>query len=157
MVAWSEPTSYHTGFTAQAMAAIPRTYRYTLGLETSTLFQTSPTIASDQWRFGFVGGYASSPQPYERWGFELLVRAQYMRGAEGSFNPNGGVFGASVAFPWRGSASRDPWQVEEVAGLRQYIVPAIGINAVIGRSQTIHPEIFFSLSFRFAATSPLLP
>jgi hypothetical protein len=139
------------------MVSLPQSYRYSLGLETSTLFQTSPGIESDQWRLGFVGGYSSVPQANERWGFELLGRAQYLRGAEGNWNPNGFVFGTSVAFPWRWGASLDPSEGDEFSGLRTYIVPALGINGVIATRQTIHPEIFFNLSIRLAGTSLLLP
>jgi hypothetical protein len=153
--AGSEPNSYHTGFTTQGMVSIPSANRFVVGVETATLFQTSPGIDSDLWRLGFIGGYA--PQQSGRLGVELLGRAQYMRGAQGNFNPAGFVFGCSVGLPWAFAASTDPWEVEELSGMVAYLVPSLGINGIVGSRQNIHPEVFFSLSIRFAATSTLLP
>lgn len=155
--AWSTPRSDHVGLTAQGTLALPQDYRWVLGLETSTLGQTSPEVQSDQWRGGILAGYASPPQPTERWGWEVLGRAQLMRGSQGTFNRLGGVFGASVALPFRLSASRDPWQVDELFALRGYVVPSLGVNAIAGSDQSVHPEIFFNLSFRAGAGSTVVP
>ncbi len=155
--AWSSPRSDHAGVTAQGTLALPTDYRWVLGLETSTLGQTSPEISSDQWRGGVLLGYASPPQPTERWGWEVLGRALLMRGSQGTFNKYGGVFGASVALPFRLSASRDPWQVDELFAVRAYLVPSLGINAVVGNDQSFHPEVAIGLSFRAGATSTVVP
>jgi hypothetical protein len=155
--AWSAPLSQHAGVTVQGILALPRDYRWVVGLETSTSVQTSPDLQADQWRGGALFGYASLPQPYERWGWEVLGRAQFMRGSEGTFNRYGGVLGASAAFPMRLSASRDPWEVDELLGVRTYLAPSIGINAVAGSNQSVHPEVTLGLFFRVAITSTLLP
>jgi hypothetical protein len=154
---WSMPRSDHLGSTVQGILALPRDYRWVVGAETSTFLQTSPDVSSDQWRTGLLAGYASPPQPTERWGWEVLGRAQVMRGSDGTFNKVGGVFGASVAFPWRTSSSRDPWQVDELFALRGYVVPSLGMNAVMGRDQSAHLEVVVGLSVRAGATSTVVP
>lgn len=152
--AWSAPTSNHVGVTTKGWLALPKEYRYVAGFEASILGQTSPSIASDQWRVGPVGGYSVRPET-ANFGWEVLARAQLMRGSQGTFNGVGFVFGTEAGFPFQFS-KREPWN-EQFSSLRQYIVPSIGLNGVIGNHQSIHPELTLTLAYRFEFITLGLP
>lgn len=146
--AWGAPPSSHVGATAQGWFALPPEYRYVVGFETSIFGQTSPSVPSDQWRLGVVGGYSGRPDPSEHFGWEVLGRTQLMRGSQGTFNGVGFVFGADVGFPFQ-FKTRDPGSSEGFSSVRQYIVPSVGINGVLGNHQSIHPEVVLTLAYRF--------
>jgi len=154
--AWSSPTSSHIGFTTRGWFALPQEYRYVVGFETSVFGQTSPSISSDQWRAGPVGGYSARPDPTGIFGWEVLGRAQLMRGSQGTFNGVGFVFGADVGFPFQ-FKKPDPWNAGDFSSVRQYIVPSVGLNGVVGNHQSIHPEVIVTLSYRFEFTVGAVP
>jgi hypothetical protein len=154
--AWSAPASSHIGVTTRGWLALPQEYRYVVGFETSVFGQTSPSISSDQWRAGLVGGYSARPELTEVLGWEVLGRAQLMRGSQGTFNGVGFVFGADVGFPFQ-IRKPDPWSAEGFSSVRQYIVPAVGLNGVVGNHQSIHPEVIVTLSYRFEFTVGAVP
>ena len=153
--AWSSPTSSHIGFTTRGWFALPQEYRYVVGFETSVFGQTSPSISSDQWRAGLVGGYSARPDPTGIFGWEVLGRAQLMRGSQGTFNGVGFVFGADFGFPFQ-FKKHDP-NVDDFSSVRQYIVPSVGLNGVVGNHQSIHPEVIVTLSYRFEFTVGAVP
>jgi hypothetical protein len=151
--AWSTPTSSHIGVTTRGWFALPQEYRYVVGFETSIFGQTSPSISSDQWRAGLVGGYSARPENI--FGWEVLGRAQLMRGSQGTFNGVGFVFGGDLGFPFQ-FQKRDPSN-EDFSSVRQYIVPSVGLNGVVGNHQSIHPEVIVTLSYRFEFTVGAVP
>jgi hypothetical protein len=145
--AWSSPPTNHVGATVQGTLAFPQEYRYLAGYEISLL--------SDEWRAGVVSGYSALPTPDDIFGWEVLGRVQLKRGFQRTFATTDLVFGTSVGFPFQ-TIRRDPWEVDELAGLRWYIVPSVGVNGVVG-DQHIHPEITVNLSVRFELGLGVLP
>jgi hypothetical protein len=154
--AWSSPISSHIGVTTRGCFALPQEYRYLVGFETSVFGQTSPSISSDQWRAGIVGGYSARPAPTEIFGWEVVGRAQLMRGSQGTFNGVGFVFGGDVGFPFQ-FKKRDLWNTDDFSSVQQYIVPSVGVNGVVGSHQSIHPEVIVTLSYRFEFTVGAVP
>ena len=145
--AWSSPPSNHYGATVQGTLALPQDYRWLVGFETSVLW--------DQWRAGAVTGYSVLPAPTDVFGWEVLARAQLMRGFQGATSSTNFLFGTNVGFPFQ-TSTRDPWEVDELPALRWYIVPSVGVNGVVG-DEPIHPEVSVNLSVRFELGLGIFP
>ena len=145
--AWTSPASNHYGATVQGTLSLPQEYRWLVGFETSVLW--------DQWRAGALTGYSVMPAPTDIFGWEVLGRAQLMRGFQGTSSSTNFVFGTSVGFPFQTSI-QDPWGASELPNLRWYIVPSVGVNGVVG-DESIHPELSVSLSVRFELGLGILP
>ena len=145
--AWTSPPSNHYGATVQGTLSLPQEYRWLVGFETSVLW--------DQWRAGAITGYSVMPAPTDIFGWEVLGRAQLMRGFQGTSSTTNFVFGTSVGFPFQ-TSTRDPWEVDEASALRWYIVPSVGMNGVVG-DEPIHPEAIVNLSVRFELGLGFLP
>lgn len=145
--AWSSPPTTQLGPTIRGTLSVPQEYRYLVGFETSLL--------SEQWRAGVVSGYSLLPAPTNVFGWEVLGRAQLMRGFFERAAVTNFVFGASVGFPFQ-LTRRDPWEGDDLPTLRWYIVPSVELNGVVG-DERIHPEAAVNLSVRFELGLGILP
>jgi hypothetical protein len=151
------PANTHVGAAFQAALHLPREYRAMVAVEGATVAQIDPGEPFDQWRLALAGGYSALPDLTDRFGYEVTGRAGFLRGSSGPAAATGFFGGLRFGLPILLGARKEPWQVDELAGIEVMLVPEIGLNAVRPARQDWQWEPAALLGLRIHFTSALLP
>ncbi len=158
----SAADSLHAGPMFEGRIHIPRSYEWVAGVEAGHLLQPNPPTVVDQWRFGIVGGRNALAQSLgSRIGSEWTARVGLFRGSYGSAPPvRAGLYGGfSLGMPIRISATKEPWQMDDLLLTTWTIVPQIGFNALMPEIRPMDTAIELSaaVGVRVNLSSSLLP